>query len=357
MYWRGVKKRANFILSLCTVHVLKIVCVFICLYIIYNYWYISEVSLTSEILNCNNCFKQDWDLLLNNKNICKTVEHGEGTWIRPSIIIFIPSSPSNFKSRNIVRRTWMSASKHNTGAIRYVFILGLSSDDTINANVRGEFWKEKDITVFSFLDTYRNLTYKSVMGYKWATQFCSDVEFVMKADDDIYLNIPGLLKTLSEAGSLLSDRVGGICNANAMRMRDNSSKWHVSTSEYPFDRYPKYVKGPGYLTKMIMAKEIVNISKNIPYFYLEDVYIGFALKKLGKECVFLYGFFQEKDIKHTVCNLKHPDFVLIHNVGEERTLTIWKEPCLTNFKAPIFVLYNILFRIYHNVKVIIGSLF
>lgn len=356
MKWKNAHKRK--VQNVCchlALNFTKILCVFIVVYIVYNYWYISEVTLTSSIINCHGCFKQDWEILLNNPNICKTTGYGNEQ-IQPIIIIFIPSSPTNEKTRNMIRQTWLSVSNKNTANIRYAFVLGTSST-SINSKVRREFQEHKDIVMFNFLDSYRNLTYKSIMGYKWAATFCSNVDFVMKADDDIYLNTQGLLRILSEYGSVLSNRVGGICNSNAKRMTYVSSKWFVSVQEYPYDRYPKYVKGPGYITKMNVAKKIINASKNIPYFYLEDVYIGLALKKLSMECKFIYGFFQEKDIKHTVCNLKHPDFVLIHNVGGAKLFHIWSTPCPIDFQAPHVMVNSMLYRVYHHIKVIIGTLF
>ena len=40
-----------------------------------------------------------------------------------------------------------------------------------------------------FLDTYQNLTLKTLAGVKWAGQFCGQAEFVMKTDDDMYVDL------------------------------------------------------------------------------------------------------------------------------------------------------------------------
>ena len=45
----------------------------------------------------------------------------------------------------------------------------------------------------NFLDTYYNLTYKSVMGHLWVSEFCRQAELVVKADDDIYVDLYGAL--------------------------------------------------------------------------------------------------------------------------------------------------------------------
>lgn len=55
-----------------------------------------------------------------------------------------------------------------------------------------------DIIQEDFVDSYLNLTLKSVMALKWADQYCSDLRYFMKADDDIFINVPRLLAFLDE---------------------------------------------------------------------------------------------------------------------------------------------------------------
>ena len=46
-----------------------------------------------------------------------------------------------------------------------------------------------DIVQGDFLDSYRNLSYKNVMGVLWAAEFCAQAEFVVKADDDMFVDL------------------------------------------------------------------------------------------------------------------------------------------------------------------------
>ena len=42
----------------------------------------------------------------------------------------------------------------------------------------------------NFLDTYKNLTYKHMMGYKWLHRHCpNQPKYVVKADDDVFVEI------------------------------------------------------------------------------------------------------------------------------------------------------------------------
>ena len=49
--------------------------------------------------------------------------------------------------------------------------------------------KYGDIIQGDFLDTYHNLSYKATMGNLWVAEFCSQAQFVVKTDDDMYVDL------------------------------------------------------------------------------------------------------------------------------------------------------------------------
>ena len=71
-------------------------------------------------------------------------------------------------------------------------MLGYSLEQRQQDSIRNESLVHGDIVQGNFLDSYKNLTYKTVMGHLWVSRFCRQAEFVMKADDDIYLDLYGL---------------------------------------------------------------------------------------------------------------------------------------------------------------------
>jgi beta-1,3-galactosyltransferase 1 len=89
------------------------------------------------------------------------------------------------KQRMTFRQTWLKDTNNNTGLARYVFLLGTLDNATLQEQLRQESMQFKDIIQFNFVDSYRNITYKSIMGFKWAVQFCSKVKFIFKTDDDV----------------------------------------------------------------------------------------------------------------------------------------------------------------------------
>ena len=73
-------------------------------------------------------------------------------------------------------------------------------------------------------------------GLKHASQRCSSAQFVVKADDDVMINVPRLRRILA-LDVTNSSFIGGRCNnVNVVRssLFGKYSKWAVSSLEYPY---------------------------------------------------------------------------------------------------------------------------
>ncbi|CAG2228449.1 B3GALT1 [Mytilus edulis] len=219
---------------------------------------------------CTGCFSESIDLIINNEEICKPSNESI------DILIMIMSSPQNKLSRDAIRDTWLKHTKMNKGNIRYVFLLGESQ---MTKELEEENFQTMDIILGSFKDTYNNLTYKTMMSFQWATKHCRNAQFVMKTDDDVYVHIPGLKRVINENANALQNAVGGSCQRIASPIRDKRSKWYASFESYPEKTYPGYCSGTGYVTSLNVITKIVEISKTVPFFHLEDVYVALCIKK------------------------------------------------------------------------------
>ena len=76
------------------------------------------------------------------------------------------------------------------------------------------------------------------MRYKWASLLCSNTNFILKTDDDVNVNIKGLLRTVYVNQAALLRSVAGICSLESRRDTNPSYKSYVSPQKYPFDSYP-----------------------------------------------------------------------------------------------------------------------
>ncbi|XP_049283831.1 uncharacterized protein LOC125764049 [Anopheles funestus] len=156
-----------------------------------------------------------------------------------------------------------------------------------------------DIIQESFIDSYNNLTLKTIMMLKWVTNNCDGkVKFIMKCDDDTFVNVPNLLHVLlggtvplykaaisfydtntvavkSPKNRLIVGKylLTGFLFCDAKPIGDTSSKWYSPTYMYDKDVYPNYLSGTAYLMNLETAKLLYRASLSTPIFHLEDVYL------------------------------------------------------------------------------------
>ncbi|XP_076105737.1 beta-1,3-galactosyltransferase 5-like [Mytilus galloprovincialis] len=278
-----------------------------------------ELNQTDKQQKCTGCFSESIHLIIDNIEICKP----SNKYI--DILIMITSSPQNKWSRNAMRDTWLRHTKNNTGNIRYVFLLGESPR---TKELEKENFQTKDIILGSFKDAYNNLTFKTLMGFQWANKRCPNAQFVMKTDDDVYVHIPGLKKAIKENANALQNAVGGRCQHIASPVRDKRSKWYVSFESYPEKTYPGYCSGTGYVTSLNVITKIVKISKSVPFFNLEDVFVALCIKKLGLRLNPITGFMLAYDFVN--CKNNDNKLVTIHQVSVSILRRIWEIPCNAN---------------------------
>jgi hypothetical protein len=50
----------------------------------------------------------------------------------------------------------------------------------------------------NFMDTYRNMTHKAILGLRWLSEFCPEAPYALKADDDTFLNIFEIVRLMQE---------------------------------------------------------------------------------------------------------------------------------------------------------------
>lgn len=122
---------------------------------------------------------------------------------RPTIFVAIVSAPSYFDRRISVRQTWLAHFQNQkiNGSqmtlVGYGFVIGLVKDDKIQMQIEKENKKYGDILQIDIIDDYFNLTLKSVSIVNWLNKYCQQVDFVLKADDDTFVNVRNLIVTMN----------------------------------------------------------------------------------------------------------------------------------------------------------------
>lgn len=199
----------------------------------------------------------------------------------PFIVSFVISAPSNVENRRTIRKTWSRTREVGGHRILTLFALGMSTSPVDQAQIEEESALHSDVVQGLFTDTYRNLTLKTVMIMQWTATFCPHVRYVLKVDDDVYVNPEGLVGYLQSLGEQPEDLYIGRIHWWARPIRDTKSKYYVSEVTYPGQYFPLYCSGTAYLVSGDVALKIYVTSLETPFFPMEDVYVGICTQKLG----------------------------------------------------------------------------
>ncbi|KAL3856625.1 hypothetical protein ACJMK2_011360 [Sinanodonta woodiana] len=182
--------------------------------------------------------------LINNPDLCNMAEN-------ISVLIVVKTDPLNFERRNIIRNTWSNYTHHSV-VIRVLFLMG------------------------DFLDTYRNLTNKGVMGLRWITENCMQAKMIHNRLLEIVYPIYET-KTRYILCNIFM-------NGKAPIVRDEKHKWYVKDSELKqiglLDKtiYPPYCSG---FTAIIKHR---SYSSHVWNSALNSILPGWMMFTLVKEC-------------------------------------------------------------------------
>ena len=245
------------------------------------------------------------------------------------LLVAVHSSANNFKLRESIRQTWGSINRISQHKVRTVFLLARKPNLEIQDAIANESNKHKDIIQGDFIDHYRNLTLKNVMGLKWISEYCPTAKNVIKVDDDVFLNVPQAISFLTENSYLKigSDMIHCPHLLNVNPIRDTNYKWFVTTKEFPGHKYPLYCEGFGYILGTNLCRRLYKASTESNIFWIDDVFVtGILTQKLGDvkhiPLKWPYGY---KVITGTGQNISTDAmFFLMHNQQREKEMyALW----------------------------------
>ncbi|KAL4229093.1 UDP-GalNAc beta-1 [Mactra antiquata] len=272
---------------------------------------------------CNSCFEHNFNYVIKNDNICRLTSPGQVI----DVIILITTVHRNLNQRNALRRTWLTLSKNNTSNVRYAFLLGETSDVRYRKLVIEENNLYHDIIKEDFVDSYLNLTYKTIMGFKWTANVCKNAQFVMKTDDDMFVNVPNVVKLVHGIyKDELEKTIVGSCSKQAKPIRNQKSKYYASEESYPEPFYPGFCSGTGYLTSMNVVRKVYEVSPNVPFFHLEDVYVSLCIRKLDYKLLKVPGFYTARPKLHP-CLYKSSNIITVHHLSPVMLMMVWRGKC------------------------------
>lgn len=111
------------------------------------------------------------------------------------VVYVVKTALEHFDRRAAIRKTWGYEKRFFDVPLRTIFLVGMHpGDEELQAKLKIEATKYKDIVQMDFVDSYYNNTIKTMMGFKWIVQYCANSRFYMFSDDDMYISVKNVLK-------------------------------------------------------------------------------------------------------------------------------------------------------------------
>ncbi|XP_066510932.1 beta-1,3-galactosyltransferase 1-like [Hoplias malabaricus] len=247
---------------------------------------------------------------------------------QPFLVFMIPVTADDSEARETIRKTWAQDNLVPNVNTARLFFIGQPGDllQNLEERLRTESKTYGDIIQMDFLDTYHNLTIKTLMIMNWLATYCSSAQYAMKVDADIFVNVPYLVDYLQKISSQ-QDYITGSVIADGHPRRDQNSKWYLSKEVYPESALPPYVSGAGYVFSIDLAKKISLASRFVRPIPMEDVYVGLCLHfldihpKFSRTLLPYRNLFEIRRLDYDKCTFVQR--IIVTGFSPSQLLDIW----------------------------------
>lgn len=236
------------------------------------------------------------------------------------LVIIIMSAPTHLEARMAIRQTWGHFGQRSD--ISILFMLGATMDSKVETILRKEQKTYNDVIRGKFLDSYSNLTLKTISTLEWVDNYCSKVKFLLKTDDDMFINVPRLQAfTIKHARD--KNVIFGRLAKKWKPIRNKKSKYFVSQAQFKHAVFPDFTTGPAYLLSSDIVRKLYDAALDQTYLKLEDVFVtGIVADKLGIKRIHANEFLNKK-ISYSACNVQRG--ISIHMVKYSEQFDLWKK--------------------------------
>ncbi|XP_060786735.1 beta-1,3-galactosyltransferase 4 [Neoarius graeffei] len=254
---------------------------------------------------------------------------------KPYLVTFVTSAPAHKKARQAIRDTWGGEVRVQGYRVMTLFMVGQVSDPVLSQQLTNEAQEHGDLVQGRFLDSYANLTLKTLSMLAWARRFCPEARFLAKVDDDVMFNPSALLQYINwgapekEPEELYLGRV----HMRVPPDHNPASRHYFSKDAFSGTVFPDYCSGTAYVLsrpavlKLSLAAAAVLLPKPLPP---EDVFIGLCAHTAGIAPTHCPLFSGGPPVPYARCC--YQAMVSVHHTKPEEMLHYWadmssKAPC------------------------------
>lgn len=206
------------------------------------------------------------------------IESLDGNKSRPSlqqfrILIIVLSSARNFDQRDIVRRTWLELYKQHPSpevTVTVCFVVGMKK---VSSKIQRRIVTEQDeyqdmLLLDGFEESYNQLSLKILQIFFIVHE--EKYDYLVKVDDDTYLQVDLLIKALKKMG-YPEKLYWGYMSGNEVPLK--GGKWR-ELAWFLCPHYMSFGLGAGYVLSWNLVKQIGQFADRLKLYHNEDVTVG-----------------------------------------------------------------------------------
>uniref|UniRef100_A0A1Q3FX12 Hexosyltransferase n=2 Tax=Culex tarsalis TaxID=7177 RepID=A0A1Q3FX12_CULTA len=284
---------------------------------------------TVAAINNNNNVDSSTERVIKTKDIYEKGHMNDQTSISNicpqkgadvNLLILVTSAPTHREQRLSIRQSWGHYGIRRDISIG--FMLGRTQDQRIEDQLSAENYMYSDLIRGNFIDSYKNLTLKTISLLEWTATNCPNATYLLKTDDDMFINVPKLLQFIETHLSYKRSIFGRLAK-KWKPIRNKKSKYYVSPEQYFPPVFPPFTTGPAYLMTSDIILDLYNKSLSQTYLKLEDVYTtGIVAQLLNIHRINIKEFLNRR-IAFNQCNVKKS--ISIHMVKTNEQYDLWKK--------------------------------
>ncbi|XP_062403556.1 beta-1,3-galactosyltransferase 1-like [Sardina pilchardus] len=214
--------------------------------------------------------------------------------LKPFLVIVVPVAPHERAAREAIRQTWGGGNVWVGRVVLTLFLLGLPGGEgggggggggggtqQLQSALRQEHSQHHNLLQASFVDSYGNLTLKTLLMMEWLSSRCPQATFATKVDSDVFLNVRNLVTLLADPNIPTRQYITGNMYRQGPVQRNPNSKWFLPEEVYPESVFPTYTLGYCYAFSIDLSAKVVKAARLFPPIYIEDLALGLYLNHLG----------------------------------------------------------------------------
>jgi len=232
-------------------------------------------------------------------------------------VIVVCSAVENSARRDAIRRTWGSPEHLTRLGLRVVYVLGRAKGRDREVLVEGR--RYGNVVQADFVDSYSNLSVKSLAALNWAAWHAACARFLVKTDDDSFINVHLLSHDLSNSAHRRF--VMGHVIARAQPVRTPGAKWFTPVSIYSSDVYPTYASGAAYVISGDAVRPLLRAAAGSRVFWIEDVYVTGMLARAAGIQLIVNGKFDGYRTMPDDCAVQN--HIALHRVSADEMYKLW----------------------------------